>query len=110
MSLPERRFDEQTILLALLKLIYGGWISPSQFDRMAKDFGIPEGGPSIYFMTGLMHIVRELPFKVFDDDAARSALLEALQSALDAAIAREEAADPVDPSPPAIAGPSSPSP
>ncbi len=91
MSLPERRLDEQGLLLALLKTISGGWISPSHFERMAKDFHIPDGGPTIYFLTGLMQIVRELPFKVFADDASRSALLDALQSAIDAAISREEA-------------------
>lgn len=89
-SLPERRLDEQGILLALLKVISGSWISPTQFERMARDFNIPEGGPTIYFLTGLMQIVRELPFKVFEDDASRSALLEALQSAIDSAISREE--------------------
>ncbi len=92
MSLPERRLDEQGLLLALLKTISGGWISPSSFERMARDFNIPDGGPTIYFLTGLMQIVRELPFKVFADDASRSALLDALQSAIDTAISREEAA------------------
>ncbi len=92
MSLPERRLDEQGLLLALLKTISSGWISPSNFERMARDFNIPDGGPTIYFLTGLMQIVRELPFKVFADDASRSALLDALQTAIDAAISREEAA------------------
>ncbi len=91
MSLPERRLDEQGLLLALMKTISGGWISPSNFERMAKDFNIPDGGPTIFFLTGLMQVVRELPFKVFDDDAARSAILDALQAAIDAAISREEA-------------------
>ena len=92
MSLPEHRLDEQALLLALLKIISGGWISPTHFERMAKDFQIPDGGPIIFFLTGLMQVIRELPFKVFDDDAARSALLDALQAAIDAAISREEAA------------------
>lgn len=91
MSLPERRLDEPGLLLALLKTISGGWISPMHFERLAKDFNIPDGGPTIYFLTGLMLIIRELPFKVFEDDASRSALLDALQTAIDAAIAREEA-------------------
>ncbi len=85
-------------MLALLKTISGGWISPTHFERMAKDFNIPDGGPAIYFLTGLMQVVRELPFKVFEDDAARSALLDALQTAIDAAISREEAA--LDATPP----------
>lgn len=92
MSLPERQLDEQALLLALLKTISGGWISPTHFERMAKDFNIPDGGPMIFFLTSLMQVVRELPFKVFEEEAARSALLDALQTAIDAAINREEAA------------------
>ncbi len=92
MSLPERQLDEQALLLALLKTISGGWISPTHFERMAKDFNIPDGGPMIFFLTGLMQVVRELPFKVFEEEAARSALLDALQTAIDATIRREEAA------------------
>ncbi len=103
MSPPERRLDEQGLLLALLKTISGGWISPSHFERMAKDFNIPDGGPTIFFLTGLMQVIRELPFKVFDDDAARSALLDALQVAIDAAISREEAA--LDAMPPPTTNP-----
>ncbi len=98
MSLPERKLDEQALLLALLKTISGGWISPTHFERMAKDFNIPDGSPTIFFLTGLMQVIRELPFKVFEDDAARSALLDALQTAIDAAISREEAA--LDAAPP----------
>ncbi len=92
MSLSERQLDEQALLLALLKTISGGWISPTHFERMAKDFNIPDGGPMIFFLTGLMQVVRELPFKVFEEEAARSALLDALQTAIDATIRREEAA------------------
>ncbi len=92
MSLPERQLDEQALLLALLKTISGGWISPTHFERMAKDFNIPDGGPMIFFLTSLMQVVRELPFKVFEEEAARSALLDALQTAIDATIRREEAA------------------
>ena len=54
MSLPERQLDEQGLLLALLKAISGGWISPAHFDRMARDFNIPDGGPTIFFLTGLI--------------------------------------------------------
>lgn len=86
----ERKLNVHKLLLALLKTISSGWIPASHFERMAKDFGIPDGQPSIFFLTGLTHIVREIPLKVFDDDAVRSALLESIQGALDAAIEREE--------------------
>lgn len=95
----DKRFNEQHLLLAIIKLIGSGWVSASQFDRMARDFGIPDGPAKIYFFTGLSHILREIPHRVFEDDVARTALLESLQNALDEAIAQEES-DPEDqPSP-----------
>ena len=89
---PELDVDEQKLLLALLKTISAGWISASQFERLVRDFNIPEGAPVIYFLTGIKQIIRELPFKVFEDDLARITILEAAQGAIDAAIAREETA------------------
>lgn len=88
---PESKLDEQKLLQALLRTISGNWIAPSQFERLTAELGIPDGSPTIYFLTGIKQILRELPFKVYTDDAARLAVLDALQSALDAAIEREEA-------------------
>jgi type III secretion protein W len=88
----EFKLDEQKLLLALIKTVAGGWISPSQFERIARDLNIPDGAPGIYFLTGIKHILRELPFKLFVDDDSRSAVLEALQVAIDNAIDREESA------------------
>ncbi len=83
-------FDERKLLLNLIKLIAGGWISQSQFERFASDFLISEGQESIYFYTGILKIIRELPLKVFTDDANRLAIIDAAQSALDASIEKEE--------------------
>jgi len=84
--------DEQKFLLALIKTVSGGWVSPSQFDRLASELSLDDGPPTIYFLHGTKHLLRELPFKVFTDDESRSAVLEAVQTALDHAIEREEAA------------------
>jgi type III secretion system TyeA family effector delivery regulator len=91
----DKHFNEQNLLLAIIRLISTGWVSASHFDRMARDFGIPAGPARIYFFTGLSQILREIPHRVFEDDAARTALLESLQNALDEAIAQEES-DPED--------------
>lgn len=91
-ALDELIVDEQKLLLSLIKTVSGSWISPSQFERLANELAIPDGAATIYFLTGIKHILRELPFKVFTDDAARLAVLDAVQLALDAAIEREEAA------------------
>ncbi len=89
-QLPEKRLNVQKLLIALLKIISSGWVPASQFERLARDFGIPDGRPLIFFLTGLMQIIREIPLKIFESDSVRSALLESLQEALDAAIEREE--------------------
>jgi type III secretion system TyeA family effector delivery regulator len=83
--------NERQLLSSLLKVLSAGWISPSHFERLAVDLGIPDGGPRIYLLTGILQVVRELPFKVFEDDSSRLAIIEAIQSALDTAIDREEA-------------------
>lgn len=94
MAAPELtplEIDEQKLLLALLKTVAGSWVAPSQFERMGRDLGIPDGSAMIYFLTGLKQLLRELPFKVYPDDTARGAILDAVQKALDTVIARDEA-------------------
>lgn len=87
--------DERKFLLSLIKTVSGSWISASQFERLANELNISEGAETIYFLTGIQHILRELPFKVFTDDATRTAVLDAAQTALDTAIEKEEAASPL---------------
>ena len=84
--------DERKFLLSLIKTVSGSWIAASQFERLANELNISEGAETIYFLTGIQHILRELPFKVFTDDATRTAVLDAAQTALDSAIEKEEAA------------------
>jgi type III secretion system TyeA family effector delivery regulator len=92
MATPLRlELDEQKLLLGLLKILSDGWVSPAHFDRLLSDHQIPEGAPAIYFLTGIQQVLRELPFKVYLDDNSRSAIIDAAQAALDAAIAREDA-------------------
>ncbi len=92
MDLPsgEHGLTVRNLLLALLGTFSSGWVPASHFERMAREFGVPDGAPAIYFLTGLSQIIREMPIKVFDDVTARSALLDSLQAALDATIEREE--------------------
>lgn len=87
---PDSKLDEQKLLLALLRTISGSWIAPSQFERLAAELGVPDGSPTIYFLTGIKLILRELPIKVYTDEVARLSVLDALQTALDTAIEREE--------------------
>jgi type III secretion system TyeA family effector delivery regulator len=82
--------DDQELLLAIIKILSDGWVSPTHFDRMINNLKIPSGAPEVYFLTGLQQILRELPFKVYQDDHSRSAIIDAAQAALDNAISREE--------------------
>ena len=82
--------NEQALLLAIVKILSDGWVSPLNFERLLKSLNIPSGEPSIYFLTGVQQILRELPFKVYQDDHSRTAILDAAQAALDSAIEREE--------------------
>jgi len=84
--------DERKLLSSLLKVLSAGWISPSHFERFAVDLGVNDGGPRIFLLTGVLQLLRELPIKIYEDDSARLAIIEAAQSALDGAIDREEAA------------------
>lgn len=87
----DKQLNEQNLLMSIIKLVGSGWVSASQFDRMARDFNIPDGAAKIFFFTGLSQILREIPHKIFEHDISRAALLESLQTALDDAIAQEEA-------------------
>lgn len=84
--------DQQKLLISITKIISGGWISSSQFERLAAEHNIPEGAQSIYFLNGIKKILRDLPFKVTLDIESRNALIEAAQNAIEAAIEKEESA------------------
>ena len=85
-----REIDEQELLLAIIKILSDGWVSPVHFDRLLKKLEIPNGAPAIYFLTGIQQVIRELPFKVFQDEHSRAAIIDAAQAALDNAISIEE--------------------
>ncbi len=89
-SANKSHLNSKTLLISILKTIHSGWTPPSHFELMARELGIPDGASLIFFLTGVMQIIREIPTKVFNDTTVRSALLESIQTALDSAIEREE--------------------
>ncbi len=92
-----REINEQELLLAIIKILSDGWVSPVHFDRLLKKMEIPAGAPAIYFLTGIQQVIRELPFKVFQDEHSRAAIIDAAQAALDHAISIEESNTPQQP-------------
>jgi type III secretion system TyeA family effector delivery regulator len=88
-----RDIDEQELLIAIIKIVSDGWVSPVHFDRLLRKLEIPDGAPAIYFLTGVQQVIRELPLKVFQDEHSRAAIIDAAQAALDTAISKEESTE-----------------
>lgn len=67
------------------------WVDADQFKRLADKHGCGEPPEAtVDFMAGVRNALRELPVQVFSSSEARRTLLDTAQSALDAAIDREE--------------------
>ncbi|VTU22842.1 type III secretion effector delivery regulator, TyeA family [Variovorax sp. PBL-H6] len=83
--------DMTRLIDGVLDILDTGTPMPRHFDRLTKDCGLPEGVPSIVFLTGLKRVLADLPEQAFDDRQIRLATLDAVQAALDEAIEQEEA-------------------
>ena len=90
MPTPANAFDVSKLLVGFVDLLAAGTAMPGQFERLARELSIPEGEPTVVFLSGLKKILRELPDKAFDDKNARFAMVDAVQDALDNAIDAEE--------------------
>jgi type III secretion protein W len=82
--------DAEALVRELVSLTAERWVNGPRFDSLADALGVPDGPARIGLLTGLKTLLRELPPRVFADAEARQTVLDAVQSALDAAIAREE--------------------
>lgn len=84
-------YSGHTLLLGILKIQEERWLSGSQVGAIGQDMGVRELEAEIYFLRGLSELAREIPPKAYRDPANREKLRDAVQEALDDAIAREEA-------------------
>lgn len=75
----------------LLPLTEATWLSPAQIDKVVRDRNLPSTEAEIYFLRELADLARMLPLKMFKEPELRLKLVDAVQEALDRAIAREEA-------------------
>ena len=91
MTTPSPSIDRGQLLRGLLDILAGATPMPHQFDRLAQRCGLAEGVVTIAFFTGLRQVLADLPEHAFAERQLRLTTLDAVQSALDSAIEREEA-------------------
>ena len=84
-------YSGHSLLQNLLKLQQESWLGAHQVLAIGQDMNIRELDAEIYFLRGLSELAREIPLKAYPDPANREKLRDAVQDALDDAIAREEA-------------------
>ena len=76
----------------ILQMATQRWTDPDRFGKLATTAGFHAVEARIYFLTQLRERVRLMPVKLFVTSEAREKMLEALQTALDQEISREEVA------------------
>lgn len=85
-----RGLDAERLLRELVALTAERWVTAQRFESLAEQLGVADGPARIGLLTGIKALLRELPPRVFVDAESRQTAFDALQGALDAAIAREE--------------------
>lgn len=78
------------LMRSLVDISAETWISGQRFMDLSESCGAQEPQPQIQFMTTIKGLMREMPVQVFVDLEQRQLVLDAVQSALDTAIDREE--------------------
>lgn len=84
-------YSDHALLQNILKIKEERWLSANHVLAIGQEMGIQELDTEIYFLRALSELTREIPLKAYQDPANREKLRDAVQDALDDAIAREEA-------------------
>ncbi|MBK7542566.1 MAG: type III secretion system gatekeeper subunit SctW [Candidatus Competibacteraceae bacterium] len=84
-------YSGHSLLQSVLKLQQESWLGANQVLAVGQEMNLREIDTEIYFLRGLSELTREIPLKAYPDPANREKLRDAVQDALDDAIAREEA-------------------
>lgn len=75
----------------LINLTGERWLDAARFNRLADRFGFHSPAEcTVQFMQSLRGVVSGMPVQVFASPEARTSMVDALQTALDAAIQKEE--------------------
>lgn len=84
-------FDATRLAADLVALSGERWLDASRFTRLTEQFGVVEPPAcAVDFLTGARNALKDMPVQVFTAPDARAAVVDAVQSAIDEAIDREE--------------------
>lgn len=98
---PVHTLDTFLLVKGLVDIMASGYTLASHFENLAKSLNVPDGVPTIVFLTGVTAALRKFPLRVYDDDtnnlgngtARRNELTEAADEALDVCIERTDEVD-----------------
>lgn len=75
----------------LIKMTGERWVDGARFSRLADRFGYQSPAEcAVQFLQSVRNVVSKMPVQVFASPEARTAIVDAAQSAVDGAIEREE--------------------
>lgn len=83
--------DPKLLMKPLLQMKDERWIASSGFENLATSLRFTKTAERIHFLSEVRELARQLPLKLYENPETRPTFLQAAQTALDEAIAREEA-------------------
>lgn len=83
--------DDMALLGKVLDLRKERYISGSRISRLAEEAGAPDIERKVLFLQELLNTTRSFAPSLFDGNEGRMKVLDAVQDAVDAAIAEEDA-------------------
>ena len=82
--------DSTKLMRDLVSVTGERWVSASRFTGIADTHNVRDLDARIPFLTGVKHMLRDLPVQIYPDTDTRQSILSASQEALDIAIDQEE--------------------
>ena len=82
--------DGTKLMRDLVSVTGERWVSASRFTGIADTHNVRDLEARIPFLTGVKHMLRDLPVQIYPDTDTRQSILGASQEALDIAIDQEE--------------------
>ena len=87
------QLDVKAVTKGLLDRLALRGVGANSFERLAIDLGLLDDRDIVFFLQGLLAMIRKLPEKAFNYENGRRDLTKALQDALDNIIERIEIAE-----------------